>query len=37
LLEDFIAYVLKVANGEWVNNEKRNSREIAIFKTGVTL
>lgn len=37
LLEDFIAYVIKVANGEWVNHEKRNSREIAIFKTGVTL
>jgi altronate hydrolase len=37
LLEDFIAYIIKVANGEWVNHEKRNSREIAIFKTGVTL
>ncbi|MDR3704789.1 MAG: altronate dehydratase family protein [Paludibacteraceae bacterium] len=37
LLEDFIAYIITVANGEWVNHEKRNSREIAIFKTGVTL
>ena len=33
----FIDYVIRVANGEWVNNEKKNYREIAIFKTGVTL
>jgi altronate hydrolase len=26
-----------VASGEPVNNEKNNYREIAIFKTGVTL
>ena len=26
-----------VASGEPVNNEKKNYREIAIFKTGVTL
>jgi altronate hydrolase len=37
LNEEFIQYVLKVANGEWVNHEKTDSREIAIFKTGVTL
>lgn len=37
LNEDFIQYIIKVANGEWVNNEKNNYREIAIFKTGVTL
>jgi altronate hydrolase len=35
--ERFIAYVLQVASGELVNNEKKNYREIAIFKTGVTL
>lgn len=35
--ERFIAYLLQVASGELVNNEKKNYREIAIFKTGVTL
>ena len=35
--ERFIDYVIKVASGELVNNEKKNYREIAIFKTGVTL
>ena len=35
--ERFIDYILSVAGGELVNNEKRNYREIAIFKTGVTL
>ena len=35
--ERFIEYILKVASGEPVNNEKKNYREIAIFKTGVTL
>ncbi len=33
----FIDYVIDVASGELVNNEKNNYREIAIFKTGVTL
>ncbi|MBQ7709650.1 MAG: altronate dehydratase [Bacteroidales bacterium] len=33
----FIDYVLAVASGEPVNNEKHNYREIAIFKQGVTL
>ena len=37
VLDDFIQYVIKVASGELVNNEKNNFREIAIFKTGVTL
>jgi altronate hydrolase len=37
LLEDFISYIIKVASGELVNHEKNNFREIAIFKTGVTL
>lgn len=35
--EEFIEYVIKVANGEYVNNEKNGYREMAIFKTGVTL
>ncbi|GHT41616.1 altronate hydrolase [Bacteroidia bacterium] len=35
--ERFIKYVMSVANGEQVNNEKKAYREIAIFKTGVTL
>lgn len=35
--ERFIEYIIKVAGGELVNNEKKNYREIAIFKTGVTL
>jgi altronate hydrolase len=33
----FRDYVLAVASGEAVNNEKHGIREIAIFKTGVTL
>ena len=33
----FVEYLLKVASGEEVNNEKKGYREIAIFKTGVTL
>ncbi len=37
LCEDFIHYVIAVASGELVNNEKKDYREIAIFKTGVTL
>lgn len=36
-LERFIDYVIQVASGEFVNNEKKGYREIAIFKTGVTL
>ncbi len=36
-LEDFIQYIIRVASGEWVNNERNNFRELAIFKTGVTL
>ncbi len=37
LLEEFVDYVIQVANGELVNHEKSDFREIAIFKTGVTL
>ena len=33
----FREYVLRVISGEGVNNEKKGYREIAIFKTGVTL
>lgn len=33
----FTDYVIQVANGEEVNNEKNGYHEIAIFKTGVTL
>ncbi|MEH7331684.1 altronate dehydratase family protein [Neobacillus drentensis] len=37
VLREFIQYIISVASGEWVNNEKNDFREIAIFKTGVTL
>ncbi|AGK55938.1 UxaA family hydrolase [Bacillus sp. 1NLA3E] len=37
VLNDFIDYITKVASGELVNNEKNDFREIAIFKSGVTL
>ena len=33
----FTDYVIEVANGKQVNNEKNGYHEIAIFKTGVTL
>lgn len=35
--ERLIDYIINVASGESVNNEKKGYREIAIFKTGVTL
>ncbi|TKG95986.1 altronate dehydratase [Puteibacter caeruleilacunae] len=37
LLKDFIDYILEVASGKLVNHEVSGFREIAIFKTGVTL
>jgi altronate hydrolase len=37
VLRNFIDYVIRVASGEEVNNEKNDFRELAIFKTGVTL
>lgn len=37
VLAAFTEYVLRVASGEPVNNEKSDYREIAIFKSGVTL
>lgn len=36
-LERFIDYIIRVANGEFTCNERKGYREIAIFKTGVTL
>jgi len=37
MLVSFSEYIIKVASGEYVNNEKKNYREIAIWKSGVTL
>lgn len=37
VLQDFVSYMIEVASGEWVNNEKNDFREISIFKSGVTL
>lgn len=35
--ERFFDYILEVASGQIVHNERQGYREIAIFKTGVTL
>ncbi|MDR0989365.1 MAG: altronate dehydratase family protein [Prevotellaceae bacterium] len=35
--ERFTDYIIEVASGQPVNNEKKGYKEIAIFKTGVTL
>lgn len=37
LCKQFVDFVIEVANGTTVNNEKSGYREIAIFKSGVTL
>ena len=37
VVEKLIHYVIRVASGEKVNNEKNGFHEMAIFKTGVTL
>ncbi len=37
LLEEFIQFVTEVASGKQLNHEKAGFKEIAIFKTGVTL
>lgn len=37
VLEEFIAYVVAVASGQQTRNEQNEVRELAIFKTGVTL
>jgi altronate hydrolase len=37
LSKRFIQFVTETASGKYVNNEKKNYREISIFKTGITL
>jgi len=37
VLKEFIDYIISVASGQPSKNEKNNFRELAIFKTGVTL
>lgn len=37
LCKQFTEFIIGVANGALTNNERSNYREIAIFKTGVTL
>lgn len=37
LLKEFIDSIVRFVNGEKTNNEINNAREIAIFKSGVTL
>jgi altronate hydrolase len=37
VFERFVNFVIEVASGRMVNSEKNGAREIAIFKTGVTL
>ncbi|GIO68013.1 MAG TPA: altronate dehydratase family protein [Paenibacillus cookii] len=37
ILEQFITYVIEVASGRKTRNEQNDVRELAIFKTGVTL
>lgn len=37
VLEEFIQYIIAVASGEQLNHERMNFKEMAIFKTGVTL
>ena len=37
VLQDFVKLIINVANGQLSNNEKNEIREIAIYKTGVSL
>jgi len=37
ILEEFIDFLIEVASGKQLNHEKTGFKEIAIFKTGVTL
>lgn len=37
VLEEFIGYIIDVASGQKTRNEQNEVRELAIFKTGVTL
>ena len=36
-LEELVSFIQQVANGKQTKNELTDSREIALFKTGVTL
>ena len=36
-LEMFVDFILQLASGQLTNNEKKNFREIAIWKSGVTM
>lgn len=37
LIDEFINYIINIASGEYVKNEINGYREIAMFKTGITL
>lgn len=37
LLEEFISFTISICNGKQLNHEKTGFKEIAIFKSGVTL
>lgn len=37
ITSEFINYIIQVASGKYSNNEKNGFREIAIFKSGITL
>jgi len=37
LLEEFIQYIIEVSSGKKLRHEESGFKEIAIFKTGVTL
>ena len=37
VVREYIDYIIQVASGKLVNNEIMNFRELAIFKTGITL
>jgi len=37
MLEDFVDTIVAIASGQPTNNEKNDFRELAIFKSGVTL
>lgn len=37
VLDDLVAKVVATADGEYLHHEKTGAKEIAIFKTGVTL
>ncbi|MDI5788375.1 UxaA family hydrolase [Bacillus licheniformis] len=36
-MKELTAYLIEVASGRQLNNEINDFRELAIFKTGVTL